>query len=188
MRILAEESIAVVVDVQERLFPHIHDAESLTRRLQVFIRGMHILGIPLVVTQQYTRGLGPTIASLAGVIGDFTPVEKTAFSCCGEPGFMDSLRDAAAPSESSQSRTRVLLVGIESHVCVLQTAIDLAPAGYTPVIVSDCVSSRSPHDRDIALRRLEREGAILTTCESILFELTRVAGSDTFKRISALVK
>ena len=101
---------------------------------------------------------------------------------------MDSLQEVAVPSGSSQPRTRVLLVGIEAHVCVLQTAMDLVPAGYTPVIVSDCVSSRSPHDRDIALRRMEREGAILTTCESILFELTRVAGSETFKRISALVK
>ena len=180
MRIRAAESLCVIVDVQQRLFPHMHAGEHLLERLKILIRGLRVLEIPLVVTQQYTRGLGPTIDPLLEVLGEFDPVEKIAFSCCGEKAFIERLGTAG--------RKRILLAGIESHVCVLQTAVDLAAEGYTPAVVADCVSSRYAADKEIALRRYEAEGAILTTSESILFELTREAGTPVFKQISALVK
>ena len=185
MRILREEAAALLIDVQERLFPHMQAREELERSLLTLIRGLGILEVPLLVTQQYTRGLGETIPSLREVLGwqaaEPSPhLEKRAFSCCDEPDFAAAL--------AGLGRRRVIVAGIEAHVCVLQTVVDLLAGGYTPVVAADCVSSRRAADRDTALRRMEAEGALLTTCESILFELTRSSAAQTFRAISQLVK
>ena len=185
MRILREEAAALIIDVQERLFPHMHGREELERALLVLVRGLHVLTVPMLVTQQYTRGLGQTIPSLGEALGLGRPagpscLEKRAFSCCDESDFSAAL--------AALGRKRVIVAGIEAHVCVLQTALDLLAGGYTPVVVTDCISSRRASDRETALRRLETEGALLTTSESILFELTRSSAAEPFKAISALVK
>ncbi len=181
MRITADKTLAVIVDVQERLFPHIAEHEKLERTIPILIEGLKALDVPLIVTEQYPKGLGTTIESVRKALGEwYKPLEKISFSCCGDDQF--NLQVARYAPQY------VLLAGIETHVCVLQTAIDLLNEGYTPVLVANCVSSRFLEDKEFALRRMEQAGVVLTTYESILFELAQVAGTDTFKRISKLVK
>jgi nicotinamidase-related amidase len=180
MRIEKDSSIAVLVDVQERLFPVISNNAELEKNLNILVDGLHVLGVPVLVSEQYTKGLGKTIASVAEKVAHHDHVEKMAFSCCDEPRFAEKL-------ELSKKRT-VLLAGIETHVCVLQTAIDLIERGFIPVVIEDCVSSRNPENKRIAIERMRREGAVITSCESLLFELCRVSGTDAFKAISKLVK
>jgi nicotinamidase-related amidase len=181
MRITTVDCVLTLVDVQERLYPVIHEAEALLERLLLLLRGLAVLGVPRIVTQQYTRGLGPTIAPVAAVLGsDTAAVEKLAFGCCDEPVYLDRL--------GALGRKQVVVAGIEAHVCVLQTVLGLVERGYQPVVIADAVSSRGARDRDAALARMGREGAVITTTESLLFELTRVAGTDTFRAISRLVK
>jgi nicotinamidase-related amidase len=180
MRILKEDTAAVIIDIQERLLPHMYDGEKMLRNCEKLIEGLKILSVPISVTQQYTKGLGPTQPSIMEMFSDFSFIEKTTFSCCGEPAFRENL--------SLSGKKNIIMCGIEAHVCVLQTCIDLIVDGYTPVIVADCISSRKPEDKLIAIERMRQEGARITTLESILFELTRQAGSDIFKSISRLVK
>lgn len=180
MRIKKENSIGVVIDIQSRLYPYIHDHETITRNNRILIQGLKVLNIPLVVTQQYTKGLGDTIPEIKEVLGEFKHIEKTAFSCCDEPRFNEDL--------ALSSSTYVIICGIETHVCVMQTVIDLLGQGYTPVVVEDCVGSRNPNDKAVAISRMREEGAIITTYESILFELLRYSGTDEFRHISGLVK
>lgn len=180
MRILRDKTAALVIDFQERLFPLIHEHERLTRNVPILIDGLKVLNIPVFVTEQYVKGLGPTIQPIAVSIEGIERIEKASFSCCDEPRFMLEL--AASGMEN------IIIMGIESHVCVLQTVIDLISNGYHPVVVEDCISSRKENDKKIALGRMRQEGAWITTYESILFELLRYSGTDEFKAISRLVK
>lgn len=180
MRIQQERVIALIIDLQERIFPAIHQHEQLLSRLLVLINGLKALGVPLLVTEQYVKGLGPTLGPVAEALGPVERMEKSSFSCCDEPGVM--LKLAASGKEV------VIVAGIESHVCVLQTVIDLKHNGYLPVVVTDCISSRRESDKAMALERMRFEGALLTTNEAILFELLRYSGTETFKSISKLVK
>lgn len=180
MRIKPNEAVAVIVDVQERLFPHIHESERLAQNMVTLIKGLQLLEIPLLMTQQYTKGLGGTIPAILEVIDEQKWIEKMAFSCCGEPAFLAALRKTA--------RKKVILLGIEAHVCVLQTAIDLLAHEFLPVVVEDCTGSRNPNNKRIAMTRIQQEGGILATYESILFELCMTSGTETFKAISRLVK
>ncbi|WP_430810136.1 MULTISPECIES: hydrolase [unclassified Carboxylicivirga] len=180
MRLLKENAIGVVVDIQERLFPHIDGHEQLEKNTKTLVEGLKALGVPFLVTEQYKKGLGDTVAGIEALVQDDPHMEKMAFSCCDEPKFMEAL-------ETSTKRT-VILAGMETHICLLQTAIDLKERGFTPVVVEDCVSSRTKDNKRIALERMRQEGIIVTSYESILFELCRVAGSDAFKTISKLVK
>jgi nicotinamidase-related amidase len=180
MRILCDNVVGLVIDIQERIFPAIWEHEKLTRNVPVLIEGLKALGIPLIVTEQYVKGLGSTIPALSDSIQGIDRIEKASFSCCDEPRFMMGL--------ASSGKDYVVICGIESHVCVLQTAIDLKQNGYHPVVVEDCISSRRENDKMIAIERMRREGVILTTYEAILFELLRYSGGETFKAISRLVK
>ena len=180
MRILRENTTGLIIDIQERLFPYIHENEKISKNTSILIQGLKVLGVPIVVTQQYTKGLGSTLPELVEVLETGDYLEKVAFSCCDDGGFMDELKGLA--------RNFVVIAGIESHVCVLQTTIDLLEKGFQPVVVEDCVSSRSPNDKSIAVQRMRAEGAMITTYESILFELLRYSGTSEFKEISRLVK
>lgn len=180
MRILKDSTIGVVVDMQERLFPVIHDNTTLEKNVQTLIQGLSVLEVPLMVTEQYKKGLGETIDSINSLVDKYFHSEKIAFSCCDEPTFMEHV-------ETSKKRS-VLIAGIESHICVLQTAIDLKERGFTPVVIEDCVASRNPENKRIAMKRLHQEGILVSSYESILFELCRFAGNDAFKAISKLVK
>jgi nicotinamidase-related amidase len=180
LRIFANDTVALVIDIQEKLFPHIDNHKNLQTNCEILLSGLNVLNIPIVVTEQYPKGLGPTIKSISGLIKDFNPIEKLSFSCCGESKFLESLHE--------YGKRNVIICGIETHVCVLQTVMDMIERGYLPVIIEDCVSSRKSTDRETALKRMAREGVITTTYESMLFELLEVAGTDQFKQISKLVK
>lgn len=180
MRIKVSECIGLVIDIQERLFPVMFNSDELLRRLQILVEGLKILKIPMLVTEQYPKGLGVTIDPLFSALDRPDIIEKLSFSCCGESVFNTSLEKLGKPG--------VIICGIEAHVCVLQTVIDLVEKGYKPVVVADCISSRNPDDKAVALERMHSEGALITTSESLLFELTVEAGSQQFKSISRLVK
>ena len=180
MRIDKKGTAGLVIDIQERLFPVMAGKEEFLRNTLTLIRGLQVLGIPLVVTQQYTRGIGETLPEIREIFPDFTYLEKRAFSCCDEPAVMERLT-------ALQTRV-VLLFGIESHVCVLQTALDLKEAGLLPVIVADAITSRSLTSLELAKERFRHEGIMMTSVESILFELTRTTAAPEFREISRLVK
>jgi nicotinamidase-related amidase len=195
-RIKRNETLLAVIDLQERLIPAMHDGEALIRRAALMIRGCRVLGTPVLATQQYTRGLGATLPAIETALTEalpadkdganpvpaaaFVPVEKTRFSAMGEPEFARRLKDFGKKS--------VLVCGVEAHVCVLQTVLDLLAAGFDVFFVSDLISSRRRGDAEAAFRRMTAAGAAETTCESALFELLEGAGESGFKQISGLVK
>ncbi|MGH9459371.1 MAG: hydrolase [Thermoanaerobaculia bacterium] len=182
-RLDRNEALLAVIDVQEKFASVIDRFDELQRNIERLIRGCHILGVPAAVTEQYTKGLGETVEPLRRALGETyatKPAEKMCFSSWGCGEFADGIRRSG--------RKQILLAGIEAHVCVWQTALDLLIAGYDVYVVADAVSSRSAANREIALRRLEREGARLTSTEMALFEMTMQAGSEEFRAISKLVK
>lgn len=180
MRIRAEECGGLVVDIQERLFPAMEGSQNLLARVRILLEGLKILNIPLLLSEQYPKGLGTTLPELIKLIEGVKPLEKISFSCCGEPGIREHL--------SKLDKKWIIICGIEAHVCVLQTVTDLVEMGIEPVVVADCIASRNPEDKKVALKRMSDEGAVITTSESILFELTQTAGTPIFKQISSLVK
>jgi len=180
MRITKENTTALFIDFQERLFPAMNEKETLLKNTKILVEGLTILGIPTVFTQQYTKGLGETIDELKSLVPGFSAIEKTDFSCVGVEEYTEFL-------QHHQSKT-IILCGIEAHVCVLQTAVDLKEAGFHPIVVTDCISSRSALSKESAIDRFRFENIMTATCESILFELTRSAKADEFKAISKLVK
>lgn len=175
-----EHTAAVFVDIQERLFPHMEGSGELLERTELLVKGLQLLKVPLFRTEQYPKGLGPTIPELASLLEGEEAIEKIAFSCCDEPEFMKRLK--------SRSPRFVIIAGIEAHVCILQTCLDLLAARFVPVLVSDCTSSRRVTDKLVALQRIRQEGAVVTTSESLLFELCRFAGTDEFRALSRLVR
>ena len=180
MRIKKEQTAALVVDIQEKLFPVIASKEDLLANCIKLLKGLQILDIPVIVTQQYTKGLGDTIPEIRSLVPDFSYTEKRDFSCCGEQDVMIRLRELNAH--------HVIIFGIESHVCVLQTALDLKDSGFNPVIIMDAVSSRFPVNMELAKERFRHEGIMMTSVESILFELTVSSASPEFREISGLAK
>lgn len=169
----------LVIDVQDKLLAKIPAADALVRNVAFLVDGAKLLGIPIQATEQYPKGLGPTVSELAKRLPEPRP-DKTAFSCCAIPSVVESLRKAARP--------KVVLAGMETHVCVLQTALDLLAQGFRVYLPVDAVASRFAVDHEMALRRLEKAGAILTTSETVLFEWVGGAGSPQFKAVSQLVQ
>ncbi len=180
MRINRENSAGLIIDIQGKLFPHMDQNDTLLKKCTTLIEGLKVLEVPLVITEQYPKGLGPTVDDIATLVAEDPLVEKITFSCCDEPAVLQTV--------SIQNRKAIIICGIEAHVCVMQTVVDLQAAGYTAVVVEDCISSRNPEDKRVAVERMRAEGAVISTCESILFELARVAGTDEFKAISRLIK
>ena len=141
MRINREQTAGLIIDIQEKLFPHMSQNEVLLLRCAILIEGLQVLAVPLLITEQYPRGLGSTVHQISELMKQQPVIEKIAFSCCDEPGVMQS--------PVFQTRKTVIVCGIEAHVCVLQTVIDLLEAGYKPVVVEDCISSRNPEDKHL---------------------------------------
>jgi nicotinamidase-related amidase len=183
MRLQREETILVVIDVQEKLMPVIDAADTVVANLDRLIRGFHVLGVPLLVTEQYVKGLGPTVATLRRTLEEtagYDPIEKSCFSAARCSTFMERIR--------ATERRHVVVAGVETHVCVHQTIGDLLEAGFDVTIIADAVSSRSASNREIALRRIVSEGARLSSTEMVLFELLGASGTDDFRAISKLVR
>jgi len=170
----------VLIDFQEKLFPAMYDKDKLLRNVVKLIRGAKVLEIPIILTEQYPKGLGPTIPEIKSLIPDIKPVEKVCFNCCDDDLFCTAL--------DGLKRKQLLIAGIEAHICVYQTAIALVGAGYDVQVVGDCVASREPENKVTALSRMVGEGVSLTTVEMALFELLKEAKGDKFKQISKIVK
>lgn len=167
----------VVVDVQEAFRPAVLDFERIAHNAAVLVQGAHALGVPVVVTEQYPRGLGATVPEVAEHLGDApAPLEKTVFSAAAAEGFDLDDRDQA------------LLCGIEAHVCVSQTAHDLLHNGVEVHIARDAVTSRSEENREVGILKMEDAGAVITSVETALFELLGKAGDEQFKAIQGLIK
>lgn len=180
MRLLTEDTLCLIIDVQERLLPAMDQGPQVLDRIHLLIDGLKLLGLPFLISEQYPRGLGPTLPSVSQRLPRAPILPKVSFSACDDPGLAEALL--------SSGRKNIVLCGVEAHVCVQQTAIDLAALEFRPVVVADGVTSRRPRDADLALGRMRSEGVVVTGVESLLFELTRTAGTDTFKLISKLVK
>ena len=180
MRINKEDAIFCLVDVQDKLYPHVRNKDEIEKNLVTLAKGLKLHGIPFIVNEQYKKGIGETIPSLREIVDEDPHFEKTTFSCCKNEPTMDAIKAAG--------KKFVIVAGIETHVCVLQTCIDLLEAGLQPVLVTDCVTSRKQKDTDMAIQRLIQAGVVPTTYESILFELTVNAKNPCFKEISSLVK
>ena len=170
-----------LIDVQESFRPHIDGFSALAERCALMVRAEQLLGVPVVVTEQYPKGLGRTAAEVrAALPEDFEPVEKTAFSSCGAQTFVSRLEAAGA--------RQILLCGIEAHVCVNQTAHDLLALGLQVHVLTDCVSSRTAGNRQVGLEKMMRSGALPSSTELALFELMRDARHEQFKAIQRLIK
>mgnify|MGYP006305488449 CR=1 FL=1 len=179
----ADDSVLVIVDIQDKLAPAmLPDArrEVLTGA-GVLLQAAGELGVPVIATEQYPQGLGPTVEEVSAHFPEGAQVvAKDSFSCCGEGGFTDAL--------AATGRSQVVLAGMEAHVCVLQTAIQLREAGYTPFVAGDGVCSRRREHKANALERLGRNGVAVANVESVLFEWLQRAGTDSFKRLARLIR
>lgn len=176
-----DNTVLLVIDVQGRLAQVMDRREALLANLTRLVKGAQVLGLPILWTEQVPEKLGPTLPELSELLIESSPpLSKSSFSCCGEPTFIEALQNA--------ERSQVLVAGIETHVCVYQTARDLLSDGYEVHLVSDAVSSRAADNRELALATMQQAGASLTSTEMALFELLRVAEGDRFRAISKLVK
>ena len=178
MRILPEETGAVVIDMQEKLMMAMNETKACEEKAAMLLKGLQVLSIPTVIVQQYTKGLGHTLPSLYEAAGTTEYCEKASFSCC--KAVLDKLE--------SMGKKNILVMGTEAHICVLQSCIDLKAAGFQPVMVVDAVASRREADKKIAIERAIQEGILVTTAEAVLFELTLDSTNPCFKAISKLVK
>lgn len=182
-RLHRADAFLVVIDVQEKLMPVIDGHEEIARNLERLVRGCKILDVSRLITEQYVKGLGPTIPSLRAAIaetGEYEPIEKNCFSAVGCAEFATELRLLA--------KKQAIVAGIETHVCVYQTVTDLLAGGYDVTVVADAVGSRAASNKDIALRRMAAEGAKLSSTEMVLFEMLVNSGTDEFREIARLVK
>ena len=177
-RFTAENAALLVVDVQEKLIHRLRYGSLVIANSERLVRVARILQIPVFATEQYPKGLGPTVPSLAEFLSE-RPA-KTTFHCAGAPGLVSRLNEAKV--------CHVTLVGIEAHVCVAQSALELLKLGFRVQVPADAVASRSTFDWKFALRRLEHAGATVSSAEAVLFEWTECSDRDEFKAISALVK
>ncbi len=166
--------------MQEKLLPHIHEHEQVRDQCAKLLDAAKLLDVPVCVTEQYRKGLGDTVAELAGRVDDTVcRHEKLVFSACLEP--------IRAELASYGSRC-VIVCGIEAHVCVLQTCLDLLSVGFVPFVATDAVGSRRPGDRDAALARMSQAGVVPTTVESAILEMVHEAGTDRFKAVLPIIK
>ncbi len=171
----------LVIDVQEKLFDKVERAPEVIQKMMQMIRGAKILELPIIATEQYPKGLGHSVSAVRGLLGeDFKYIEKSTFSCFGENKFVEKI--------NSLPVTQWILVGIEAHVCILQTAKDLLKAGKQVVVLNDAISSRSPLDLLTAIEEMRNCGARISSTETVIFELVKNSASPIFKEIIKIIK
>lgn len=180
MMLTKDSTVLVIIDVQGKLAQLMPNRDELFRNLHNLIKGVQLFNIPIIWTEQTPDKLGPTIPELSDLLQDLTPIPKKSFSCCAEPVFMKQL--------ISLKRTEVILCGIETHVCVYQTAVDLLAKDYKVEVVVDAVSSRFPHNKTIGLEKIAKKGAEPTTVETVLFEIQQRVDDDTFRELIKIIK
>jgi nicotinamidase-related amidase len=175
MLIDANKSVLLVVDMQERLLPAVHDHQRVLENCVWLVRAAQKLDVPVAASEQYPQGLGHTAEALRALLPETAIAAKMHFSCA-DAGCLSTLPGA--------DRTQAILVGVEAHVCVLQTAIGLREQGRDVYVVADCVGSRAPGDRDLALARMHEAGVSIVSREMVLFEWLKQAGTPLFREIS----
>jgi len=177
-----KEAVLIVVDVQEVLMKQMNQkiGENIIRNIKTLLAFAKEMSIPILMTEQYPKGLGKTVSEIRTVVGSILPIEKLSFSCCGVKMFADKLNQLA--------RKQVMLTGIETHVCVLQTANDLVQKGYGVHAVADAICSRRKLDWEIGLRWMEKRGAMISTTEITAFQLLKEAGTEEFRGLSKLLR
>jgi nicotinamidase-related amidase len=178
--ITPKQTLFLIIDVQGKLAKTVFQSDVIETNISKLVRACQVLEIPVVVTEQYPKGLGHTIEPIMELLPGNEPVEKLSFSCCGTDDFMKKLR--------SFKRNDILVAGVETHVCVYQTAVELIEFGYNVHLVTDAVSSRTEENKKLGISCIEKAGASLTSTEMAVFELLRVAEGDRFKAISKIVK
>lgn len=175
-----DDFVVVSLDIQDSMLKAIYKGEAMIDKTVRFFKGVKVLGAPIIVTQQYTKGLGETNALVSEAIGEYEHIEKTYFSCAKTPEFMERLE--------SLGKKKVILTGMEAHICILQTALGLKEQGYDVYVLHDCISSRTKQDKKFGLERMLAEGIKVASYESVLFEALEKAGGEQFKEISKIVK
>lgn len=180
----AEDTLCIAIDYQEKLVPAMNDNQKLINNSVKLIKGLNILNVPVIFSQQYTKGLGMTVNEIMDAYEkddqSFEYFDKKKFSCYEDDAIKEDIYRAG--------KNNIIICGMETHICVLQTAIGLKEKGYNVMIITDCVSSRTKENSDIGIERAKQEGILIGTYESILFELTKGADMAGFKEISKLVK
>lgn len=175
-----QQCCLTVVDVQGKLAQLMHGREALFKNIQILVRAAKFLEIPILWCQQCPDALGPTVPEIVQLLNENEPINKSAFSCCGDEQFNAGLKELA--------RNQILLCGIETHVCIYQTAVDLLGRGFNVIVIADAVSSRTIENKQIAINRLAAEGANISCTEMALFELLKTAEHPKFRQIAKLIK
>ena len=176
----AENTCLIVIDIQEKLLPVMQDPEQVVKNTSVLIQAAKSLSIPILWCQQAPKALGSTVGELSSLLEDLEPINKSSFSCGGEEPFLARIDELKAAS--------AILCGIESHVCVFQTAMDLIQHGLYVHAVADATSSRTNENKAIGINRMAKEGAVITSTEMLLFELLRDANHEKFRELAKLIK
>jgi nicotinamidase-related amidase len=175
-----EGTVLVIIDVQEKLFPLIFEKEKILNNILKLIRFAKIINMPVVLTEQYPKGLGQTIPEIKEIIPEIKPIEKVEFSCFGSEKFRLLLKDLRAKT--------LIISGIETHICVAQTSLEGLSSGYKICVISDATSSRKLEDKNVALERMRQSGIIVASTEMIIYELLRAAGTQEFREALKLIK
>ncbi len=175
-----ENTCLLIIDIQKRILPVIKDHELVVENTLKLIKGFKAMSLPIYYTEQYPKGLGPTEEQIVNELDGIELIEKMTFSCSGADKLFNIL--------NTKNHSQIVVCGIESHVCVQQTVLDLIENGFQVNVAADAVSSRKEKDYNFALSRMRDHGAEVTTTESILFELLNVCGTDVFKQVSKIVK
>jgi|SRR5208337_1202366 len=174
------KSVLLVVDIQERLAVTMDMRDAVVGNCLNLIELAKMQNVPVLVSEQYPKGLGQTVSEIREALTAYQPIEKLAFSCCGEPAYMNALK--------ALSRKTVILTGMETHICVLQTCLDLLEEGFTVHLVRDAVCSRTKENWEVGTELMRDAGALVTSTETVLFQLLKVAGTEEFKAISKRIK
>jgi nicotinamidase-related amidase len=175
-----DNSVLVIVDIQDKLAVVMEQKEKVTKNCLHIIETAKLLGIPMILTEQYPKGLGQTISGIKEALPEYNPLEKVTFDCCKGDGFLQKI--------ASLRKTHIILTGMETHVCVLQTCLGLMGKGYFVHLVSDAVCSRKKDDFKTGRKMMRDAGAVLTCTETVLFQLLEKAGTPEFKAISKRIR
>jgi nicotinamidase-related amidase len=174
------DALLLIIDIQERLAVVMKEKDKVVKNTQHLIELAKMTNLPVVVTEQYPKGLGRTVPELQSVIPGYKPIEKTSFDCCGEPSFLSEI--------GKFGKKKIIIAGMETHVCVLQTTASLLKTGFVTHVVQDAICSRTKENWKTGIAFMHDAGAVVTCTETVLFQLLKVAGTEEFKKISQRIK
>ncbi len=175
-----EDTVLLIIDIQEKLAVVMKERDRIVKNNLHLIELAKMIGVPVMVTEQYPKGLGTTVAEIRDALPLYRPIEKMTFDCCGQPAFLEDLK--------KHNKRSVVLTGMETHICVLQTCIGLLRSGINVHLIQDAVCSRTKENWKTGIEFMREAGAVVTSTETVLFQLLKVAGTEEFKKISKRIK